>query len=115
MSSNKNILLGYSGHAFVVAEAAGKAGISIDYYADKNKAVKNPLKLNYIGFEGDEGFEGWGKGFGFVLGVGDNNISTSLGNLVESSKRAIIDSYYIRQLRFRIVLPLVPELLFLPM
>ncbi len=74
----------------MVAEAADKAGISIEYYADKEKVKENPFELDYIGFERSEGFSGWGKGFGFVLGVGDNKIRMGLGNLVESKKELLL-------------------------
>jgi len=90
VSKSKHILLGYSGHGFVVAEAAIEAGITIDYYADKSKVVNNPFELDFLGFEGDENFKGWGSGFTFVLGVGDNKIRTSLGNLVESKSEALL-------------------------
>ncbi|MFH5831633.1 acetyltransferase [Halalkalibaculum sp. DA384] len=89
MSNSKNILLGYSGHAYVVAEAAEKAGISIDYYADKVKVQNDPLNLNYMGFEGSDNFKGWGKDFGFILGVGDNKIRTNLGDLVKSKNELL--------------------------
>lgn len=71
---NKNIIIGYSGHAFVVLDAAIKAEIEVDGYAEKEKSAENPFKLEYFGFEGDEDFKGWNKGYGFILGIGDNRI-----------------------------------------
>src|SRR5699024_6500884 len=85
------ILLGYSGHGYVVLEAAMGAGLSIDYYADKKEANVNPFHLDYIGFEGNENFEGWNKGYGFILGIGDNKIRAKLGQLLVEKNESIVD------------------------
>lgn len=90
MSNSKNILLGYSGHAYVVAEAALKTGITVDCYADKEEAVENPFRLDYIGYEGNESFEGWDKDFGFILGIGSNCIRAKLGQLLIDKKEQLI-------------------------
>src|SRR5690625_60408 len=82
MLSNQTILLGYSGHGYVVTEAALKAGISVDYYADRQEASENPFELEYIGFEADEDFMGWGTGSRFMLGIGDNNLREKIANAV---------------------------------
>jgi sugar O-acyltransferase (sialic acid O-acetyltransferase NeuD family) len=82
MLINKNILLGYSGHGYVVADAAFEAGITIGFYADKNEASKNPFKLDYIGYEKDKNFEYWNKGCEFILGIGSNKIRSNLAGLV---------------------------------
>ena len=39
------ILLGYSGHAFVVAEAASLQGFKLLGYAEKDKKDLNPFQL----------------------------------------------------------------------
>ena len=53
MSANiaKHIILGYSGHAYVVTEAALNAGLRIVGYADYRQAERNPYNLNYMGYE----------------------------------------------------------------
>jgi sugar O-acyltransferase (sialic acid O-acetyltransferase NeuD family) len=91
VSNNKNILLGYSGHGYVVAEAAMKAGLSINCYAEKRKNKVNPLELEYLGYEGDEDFEGWDKGFGFILGVGNNKIRLKLGELILQKEEHLLN------------------------
>lgn len=90
MSNSKNILLGYSGHAYVVAEATLKAGLKVDYYADKEEAVENPFCLDYIGYEGSKSFDGWEKGLGFILAVGSNHIRVKLGQLLIDKKEQLI-------------------------
>jgi sugar O-acyltransferase (sialic acid O-acetyltransferase NeuD family) len=66
------VLVGYSGHGYVVGEAALAAALRLAHYADRTKAMNNPYDLNYLGFEGDENFTGWDHGYGFILGIGDN-------------------------------------------
>ncbi len=66
------VLIGYSGHGYVVAEAAISAGHILQYYAERMAMSANPFDLEYLGFDGEEDFSGWGKKYGFILGVGDN-------------------------------------------
>lgn len=89
MSTNKNVILGYSGHAYVVMEAANKMGISISYYADKVQTATNPFGLAYLGFEGDDDFKGWYGDYRFILGVGDNMIRERLAVMVNQKGKAL--------------------------
>lgn len=82
MLNKRTILLGYSGHGYVVTDAALKAGKSVDYYADQQEALNNPFDLEYIGFEADEDFRGWDAGFQFILGIGDNNLREKVASAV---------------------------------
>ena len=45
MLENKTVIVGYSGHAFVVAESYIANGGNISFYADLNEASKNPFDL----------------------------------------------------------------------
>jgi sugar O-acyltransferase (sialic acid O-acetyltransferase NeuD family) len=67
------VLIGYSGHGYVVGEAAIIADFNLRYYADKSELLLNPFELAYLGFDGDEKFQGWSKGYRFILGIGDND------------------------------------------
>jgi sugar O-acyltransferase (sialic acid O-acetyltransferase NeuD family) len=44
-------IFGYSGHAYVLIESMLDLGYTIVGYFDKQKAISNPYKLNYLGFE----------------------------------------------------------------
>ena len=78
------VIIGYSGHAYVVLDAAIKAGLQVDAYAEKNQKNENPFNLNYFGFESDEYFEGWNKGYEYVLGIGNNQIREKVTDLIIS-------------------------------
>jgi sugar O-acyltransferase (sialic acid O-acetyltransferase NeuD family) len=82
VSDKKVILVGYSGHGFVVAEAAISAMINLKYYAEIQEGTTNPYDLDYIGFEGDELFEGWNSSYDFILGIGDNKIREKIAKLI---------------------------------
>ncbi len=89
----KQVIIGYSGHSYVVLDAAQNAGLQVEAYTDKNEATDNPYKLEYFGFESDEAFEGWGKGYEFILGIGDNTIRERVTELIainEEKLRSII-------------------------
>lgn len=86
---NKTVIIGYSGHAFVVIDAAIKSGNNIFGYIEKNESIKNPFNLNYIGFEEDNDFQGWNKGHDFFLGIGNNIIREKNFRLLTSKQENI--------------------------
>lgn len=54
LKSTQVILIGYSGHALVVAEALILSGYKIFGYLEKEKAENNQLGIDYLGFERDQ-------------------------------------------------------------
>lgn len=89
MSDKKIILIGYSGHAFVVAETALDNGFEIIGYSDKEKSDSNPYNLPYLGFEKNDDFIGWKKEVSFVLGIGDNKLRQNIAHLIESKGKVV--------------------------
>jgi sugar O-acyltransferase (sialic acid O-acetyltransferase NeuD family) len=90
---DKIVIIGYSGHAFVVIDAAEKGGLQVNFYAEKVKQPQNSFELNYIGFEEDKDFEGWENDYEYILGVGDNKIRERVTELIlskEESLRSVI-------------------------
>lgn len=90
MSDKKAILMGYSGHAYVVAEAVLEAGIDIIGYSDKEPNPVNPLRIDYLGFEKDEDFSGWELDCSFVIGIGDNLMRQRIATLVRGKNRELL-------------------------
>lgn len=89
MSDNKIILAGYSGHGFVVAEAAQQANMPLFYYSEYTELNTNPFGLHYLGFEGNNSFEGWKEDLDFILGIGDNAIRVKVAQLIKSKNKKI--------------------------
>lgn len=84
------VIVGYSGHGFVVAEAAIKSGIDLFYYVDKIPTSNNAFGLTFLGHEDDIHFGGWGNGYDFILGIGDNKIRERLGDLLDSRNEKVV-------------------------
>lgn len=78
------MILGYSGHAFVVIDAAQKAGLNIIAYTEKAEKTLNPFGLEFFGFEEDENFKGWKKEYEFIIGIGDNIIRQKVTELINT-------------------------------
>ncbi|SEG42969.1 sugar O-acyltransferase, sialic acid O-acetyltransferase NeuD family [Halpernia humi] len=85
----KMILVGYSGHAFVVADAAICMGLKLHYYSEVSKVNTNPFNLNYIGFEGNKDFEGWADDYEFILGIGDNKLRQKIGKQIVNKNKLL--------------------------
>jgi sugar O-acyltransferase (sialic acid O-acetyltransferase NeuD family) len=85
------VLIGYSGHGIVVAEAAKLAHIDIQGYTEIKKAIRNPFELEYLGFEMDAAFKAWNTDKQYVLGIGDNRIRQKAGDFIISKKKEILN------------------------
>jgi sugar O-acyltransferase (sialic acid O-acetyltransferase NeuD family) len=85
----KVILAGYSGHGFVVGEAALLSGLDLQHYADMREAVLNPFNLEYLGYEGDASFGGWEHDCDFILGIGDNTLRQKIAELILSKSKKL--------------------------
>ena len=84
MLDNKSIIIGYSGHAYVVGDAYTSKGNEIDYYTNLIEVSYNPFNLKYLGCETDINFKGWDMGLNFILGIGDNNLRYKAAQLILS-------------------------------
>lgn len=89
MLDNKTVIVGYSGHAYVVAESYIANGGNISFYADLNQASKNPFDLAYLGFESAPNFKGWDISFKYILGIGDNYLREKVANLISSNSNIL--------------------------
>ncbi len=83
MSDRKNqaVLLGYSGHGFVVAEAAISCGVCLLGYAEAIEQTQNPYDLAYLGDERANDFK-WETFSNYILGVGFNSIRARIAKRV---------------------------------
>jgi len=70
----KVALIGYSGHALVVADILYGLEIEIIGYFEKKAIINNPFRLDYLGYEQDVDFTDKAKKFLFFISIGDNVI-----------------------------------------
>lgn len=83
------VLVGYSGHGYVVYDAALLANNCITAYCDVVQAVLNPFNLTYLGSEKSKEFN-WDKQRLFALGLGDNTIRVKIGNFILSKGKELV-------------------------
>lgn len=81
-SDKRYVLIGYSGHAFVVAEAAECLRYHIVGYAEREEKKSNPFQFQYMGNENAPDFIGWAENIGYLLGIGDNTIRTKVAQKI---------------------------------
>ena len=85
----KVALIGYSGHALVVAETFMQAGFEIVGYFEKKPVKHNTLNLIYLGSEQDEDFYKKVKYISVFPAIGDNKIRSKLLTQMLSDKLMI--------------------------
>lgn len=90
MLDKKIILIGYSGHAYVVADIAIENQYKIIGYTEKSKVQNNPFNLNYAGYENETDFFDNKNEVGFIIGIGDNSIRERIYNLISSKNVEVI-------------------------
>lgn len=84
------VILGYSGHAFVVLDACKKSGISVTGYCDRaENRMNNVYDLEYLGNETAEQFD-WNIFNDCVLGIGDNRIRAKVALLLKEHDKSIL-------------------------
>lgn len=71
------ILIGYSGHAFVIYGIFKSAGVNVTAYCDATEKTYNPFALPYLGNE-DAALEKLKEGF--FISIGDNSIRQKVYN-----------------------------------
>ncbi len=89
MLENKTAIIGYGGHAYVVAESNLSNGNSLYFYTNLIQVEKNPYNLEYLGCETDSNFKGWDMNLAFILGIGDNMLRYKIANLLLSKSQII--------------------------
>lgn len=88
------IVIGYSGHAFVVCGILNAAGIPVTGYCDVEEKVNNPFNLIYIGKdESEEARLKLGEQ-GFFISIGDNNIRHKIYNRLEQESMLPVNAVH---------------------
>lgn len=87
--SNITIIIGYSGHAYVVCDILLKNNVSIKGYCDRVRKENNPYNLNYLGPEMDYSFDDEEV----FVAIGDNKIRKAVFDSLDG-KAALGDAYH---------------------
>jgi sugar O-acyltransferase (sialic acid O-acetyltransferase NeuD family) len=82
------ILIGYSGHAFVICGIFKAAGKKVIGYCDVDEKEYNPFNLQYFGPENSETGLSSIKEHGYFVAVGDNKIRRKIYGSLQQNKLA---------------------------
>ncbi|NQX40280.1 acetyltransferase EpsM [Pedobacter steynii] len=72
------IIIGYSGHAFVVLDVLLANKYKVSGYCEQELKLKNPYELSYLGSEGDEKVIEQIKDLHAFIAIGDNYIRAKI-------------------------------------
>jgi acetyltransferase EpsM len=87
---NKVVLIGYSGHGFVVADTAIENHLNLIGYTDIAEVQNNPFQLDYLGSEKNQIFFDKNKDLNFLIGIGDNKIREEVYDLILDNNREVL-------------------------
>ena len=88
-------LVGYSGHAWVVADCLRAGGYTVAAYCERQEVLANPYQLAYLGFEGDPGVLVALGGYEWFVALGDNRLRQRVqGYLREALARAPVTAVH---------------------
>ena len=76
--NSKNVIIGYSGHAFVVLDVLKSKNIIVEYYCENEEKINNPFKLLYLGNENLTFIIEELKKYNVYLGIGNNLIRSKI-------------------------------------
>ena len=91
MLNKKVVLVGYSGHGLVVADAAREQGLNLSFYVDKEATIENPYNLKYLGFEDDPRYSHWQQDYFYALAIGNNFVRRKTANIILSNGKELIN------------------------
>tara|TARA_B110000046_G_scaffold145411_1_gene152570 strand:- start:489 stop:1118 length:630 start_codon:yes stop_codon:yes gene_type:complete len=87
---NNVILVGYSGHAIVLADMIIEEGGKIIGYTEKVAVKNNPFSLKYLGLEQSKEFKYFNSKYNFVVGIGDNITRMKITSFLRTKNQNII-------------------------
>ena len=70
----ETIIIGYSGHSFVIIDTLVSNNIVVNYYLDNEEKALNPYQLEYLGTENEEKNILFLKENNYFIAIGDNQI-----------------------------------------
>lgn len=89
MKIKNKILIGYSGHGYVVADLALENNYKLLGYTEIFRMKNNPFNLEYLGNERDKNFQFWEMDIDFLIGIGDNGIREKVFSFVRSKGKNV--------------------------
>ena len=89
-------LIGYSGHAMVVADTLQQLGYEICGYFEKYPVKNNPFNLHYLGYERNAEFLNNAKGLFLFPAIGDNQARKNVLEFLNKSSSLVLTVISVR-------------------
>lgn len=81
--NNSLILIGYSGHSYVVIDIFQSTSKQVNYYIDNKEKTFNPYNLIYLGSENQQNVKEQLKTKGYFIAIGNNAIRNKIATSLE--------------------------------
>jgi len=85
------ILIGYSGHAYVIVDSLINSNKKILGYTNTKVLNSNPYNLKYLGYEKNDDFKFLNNKFPFFVAIGNNDLRCSISKFLRSKLQTIIN------------------------
>jgi sugar O-acyltransferase (sialic acid O-acetyltransferase NeuD family) len=93
MSYNKLVLIGYSGHAWVVCDVLQSMGLACTAYCEVFEKAANPFGLAYLGAEYSEKALAYLRDANYFVAIGNNALRQALSeNLLQVTGRGAVNA-----------------------
>lgn len=80
------IIIGYSGHSYVIIDIFQSINRKIKYYIDNEEKLHNPYHLAYLGTETNGDTRDYLKAKDYFIAIGNNTIRRKVANYFEDKK-----------------------------
>ena len=91
MLESKIIVVGYSGHSYVLIDTLIQLGGIIFGYTEKEIKKFDPYKLEYLGDEHNPNFKYLGENYSYSVAIGNNELRTSISKFLRSKSCNLIN------------------------
>ena len=88
---NKIIIVGYSGHSYVLIDSLIQLGKTVFGYTEKEIKKFNPYDLEYLGNEYNLDYKYLGENYSYSVAIGNNDLRTSISKFLRSKSCNLIN------------------------
>lgn len=91
---NQAVVIGYSGHAYVVIDVLMAMGYTMAGYYEREEKTRNPYKLQYLGKEAVYNIDEQLKHLAYFVCIGDNHLRKNIYEKLEGSQGHTINAIH---------------------
>lgn len=92
--SGQVVIVGYSGHAFVVVDALQSSGSNIIGYCEEELKNNNPYNIKFLGAEDKIDFKSQREFSNCIVAIGDNNVREKVQTKIEKRGAQLVNAIH---------------------